>query len=90
VLPSDATELRCARCEGTFDVNDMAACPFHGGAICSLCCSTNGACHDSCKPSPWRPTGGPPIVIDLADLVGSLPPRTAPATAAEAGEGVLG
>ena len=90
VLPADATELLCARCEGTFDVNDMAACPFHGGAICSLCCSTNGACHDSCKPSPWRPTGEAPIVIDLADLVGSLPPRAAPVAAAEAGEGVFG
>jgi hypothetical protein len=27
----------------------MAACPFHNGAICSLCCSLEKNCHDVCK-----------------------------------------
>ncbi|WP_037570408.1 purine-cytosine permease family protein [Phaeacidiphilus oryzae] len=64
-LPAGEAELRCAVCEETFDVPDMAACPVHEGAICSLCCSTDATCHDACKPSPWRPVGGgpPPTVV---------------------------
>lgn len=54
-LPADATELPCAVCKGSYDVIDMATCPFHQGTICSLCCSIEGACHDVCKPSAWRP-----------------------------------
>jgi hypothetical protein len=27
----------------------MAACPHHNGVICSLCCSLDSKCHDSCK-----------------------------------------
>jgi purine-cytosine permease-like protein len=57
-LPEDATELRCAVCEGSYDVLDMATCPFHDGTICSLCCSIEGACHDACKPNAWRPPRG--------------------------------
>jgi purine-cytosine permease-like protein len=47
-LPAGDT-LTCVKCAETFDRIDMAVCPFHAGAICSLCCSTDGACHDSCK-----------------------------------------
>lgn len=54
-LPADAAELPCTVCEGSYDLVDMATCPHHGGTICSLCCSTEGACHDMCKPSAWRP-----------------------------------
>jgi purine-cytosine permease-like protein len=54
-LPADATELPCTVCEGSYDVSDMATCPFHGGTICSLCCSTEGKCKDACKPSAWVP-----------------------------------
>jgi purine-cytosine permease-like protein len=60
-LPADATELPCSVCHGSYDVVDMATCPFHGGTICSLCCSTEGACHDACKPNAWRPTSGTPL-----------------------------
>lgn len=28
----------------------MAACPFHGGDICSLCCSLETRCQDLCRP----------------------------------------
>ena len=69
-LPVDAGELPCTVCEGSYDVVDMATCPHHGGTICSLCCSTEGGCHDACKPSAWRPV--------------TLPePRLRPATAPE-------
>ncbi len=58
-LPADAEMLPCAVCGGEFDVIDMATCPFHEGTICSLCCSTDGKCHDACKTSAWRPMSGP-------------------------------
>lgn len=54
-LPEGATELPCSVCRGEYDVVDMATCPHHGGTICSLCCSTEDACHDACKPNAWRP-----------------------------------
>ncbi|WP_024802583.1 cytosine permease [Nocardia sp. BMG51109] len=61
-LPEGADELPCSVCEGSFDVVDMATCPFHGGTVCSLCCSTEGACKDSCKPHAWRPPKGPVVL----------------------------
>jgi purine-cytosine permease-like protein len=50
----DDTTLDCVVCGDTFERPDMAACPHHGaggnsGVICSLCCSLEKACHDSCK-----------------------------------------
>jgi purine-cytosine permease-like protein len=56
-LPSAAT-LTCAVCAEDFERPDMAGCPFHEGAICSLCCSLEKNCHDSCKST----AGGP---VDL-------------------------
>jgi hypothetical protein len=64
-LPPGAAELPCTVCGGTYDIVDMATCPHHGGTICSLCCSTEGACHDVCKPSAWRPIG--PVMLGLPD-----------------------
>ena len=29
----------------------MAVCPFYDGPICSLCCSLDAHCHDTCKKS---------------------------------------
>ena len=43
--------LRCVICENEFEPDDMAYCPAHTGAICSLCCSLDARCHDSCKPA---------------------------------------
>ncbi|NKQ54756.1 histidine kinase [Amycolatopsis sp. K13G38] len=57
-LPANDGELPCSACGGDYDVADMATCPFHGGTVCSLCCSTEGACKDACKPSAWRPPKG--------------------------------
>jgi purine-cytosine permease-like protein len=56
-------ELPCTVCGGTYDAEDMATCPHHGGTICSLCCSTEGSCKDACKPSAWRPVG--PVAIGM-------------------------
>jgi hypothetical protein len=42
-------ELTCVVCGEEFERPDMAACPFHSGVICSLCCSLDSACHDMCK-----------------------------------------
>jgi purine-cytosine permease-like protein len=44
-----AATLTCTVCTDVFERPDMAACPFHEGAICSLCCSLEKNCHDACK-----------------------------------------
>ncbi len=41
--------LTCAACGGGYERPDMAGCDFHGGAVCSLCCSLEKGCHDMCK-----------------------------------------
>ncbi|HEX3789356.1 MAG TPA: hypothetical protein VHW44_15945 [Pseudonocardiaceae bacterium] len=43
------TELVCTVCGDTFERPDMSSCPVHDGPICSLCCSLDSGCHDSCK-----------------------------------------
>ncbi|MFG3020030.1 purine-cytosine permease family protein [Streptomyces sp. NPDC048254] len=50
-LPSAAV-LTCTVCTTEFERPDVANCPFHSGAICSLCCSLEKDCHDSCKSGP--------------------------------------
>jgi purine-cytosine permease-like protein len=47
-LMSDV-DMECVVCGEEFERPDMAACPFHSGVICSLCCSLDSKCHDSCK-----------------------------------------
>ncbi len=42
--------LRCCICEKEFEQPDMAHCPAYQGPICSLCCSLDSRCLDSCKP----------------------------------------
>ncbi len=44
-----APELRCVICENVFERNDIALCPAYAGPICSLCCTLEARCHDSCK-----------------------------------------
>lgn len=44
-----AKALRCVICEHHFETEDMAACPAYGGPICSLCCSLDARCQDTCK-----------------------------------------
>ncbi|MBO0708165.1 MAG: hypothetical protein J2P44_07355, partial [Candidatus Dormibacteraeota bacterium] len=39
----------CVACQHDYEHEDMAHCTFHGAAICSLCCSLEHECRDSCK-----------------------------------------
>jgi signal transduction histidine kinase/CheY-like chemotaxis protein/purine-cytosine permease-like protein len=43
--------IQCVICSNVFEPEDMARCPAYAGAICSLCCSLDARCHDSCKPA---------------------------------------
>jgi len=42
--------LTCCICENAFEQPDMSHCPAYQGPICSLCCSLDSRCLDSCKP----------------------------------------
>ena len=56
--------MTCVSCGFEYETHDMAACPFHKGSICSLCCSLDSACHDECKKphaSPVLSYGSPPV-----------------------------
>lgn len=44
-----AVTLTCSVCAEDFERPDVAGCPFHAGAVCSLCCSLEKDCHDMCK-----------------------------------------
>ena len=50
-----AVEHVCVMCEQSYEAPDMASCPFHSGAICSLCCTLEKSCHDMCKSSAEGP-----------------------------------
>lgn len=44
---------RCELCAHEYEHPDMAYCSFYQRPICSLCCSLDAHCHDSCKaPAP--------------------------------------
>ncbi|WP_103666384.1 ATP-binding protein [Pseudanabaena sp. BC1403] len=43
--------IACSICEQEYEPPDTAYCPVYDGPICSLCCSLDARCHDSCKPS---------------------------------------
>lgn len=45
-----AHEQTCCVCEYSFDPEDMSDCPFYAGLICSLCCTLDSSCRDTCKP----------------------------------------
>lgn len=42
--------LRCVICENQFEREDMSHCTAYAAPICSLCCSLDARCLDSCKP----------------------------------------
>ncbi len=48
-LPAGDGPLACRVCSNVFERQDMALCPAHAGPICSLCCTLEARCHDSCK-----------------------------------------
>ena len=41
--------IECSICTTEYEPEDMAYCPFYDGPICSLCCSLDANCRDSCK-----------------------------------------
>ncbi len=43
------TEHECVICENHFETEDMSQCPAYQGPICSLCCTLDSRCYDSCK-----------------------------------------
>ncbi len=47
--------MTCSVCAQDWELPDMAQCPYHGGTICSLCCTLEKACHDMCKEAPVSP-----------------------------------
>lgn len=49
-FPRDSL-LSCCICDQTYEPADTAYCPVYDGIICSLCCSLDAHCHDSCKPT---------------------------------------
>ncbi len=63
VEPLPASSLTCVVCEQDWELPDMAECPFHGGTICSLCCTLEKECHDVCKDEP--------VVVTPLDLAGA-------------------
>jgi signal transduction histidine kinase/purine-cytosine permease-like protein/FixJ family two-component response regulator len=40
----------CCICGYPFEHEDIAYCPAYAGSICSLCCTLDARCFDSCKP----------------------------------------
>lgn len=55
VAPSPAQtqkepQLVCGICENSFEMPDMSYCSVYAQPICSLCCSLDVRCLDSCKP----------------------------------------
>lgn len=48
---SAACESRtpCVVCHQPFELAEFAACPFHSGAICSVCCAAESHCGEMCK-----------------------------------------
>jgi len=47
--PHHAHMARCVVCENEFEAEDATYCPAYVGQICSLCCSLDARCEDSCK-----------------------------------------
>jgi purine-cytosine permease-like protein len=45
----DTHVITCSVCGDGYEAPDMTNCPFHEGAICSLCCTLEKNCHDMCK-----------------------------------------
>lgn len=50
INPEHHRTIKCGICENHFEPEDMSYCPAYGVPICSLCCSLDARCLDSCKP----------------------------------------
>ncbi|GAB2586165.1 hybrid sensor histidine kinase/response regulator [Nitrincola alkalisediminis] len=49
LIATDQPDSICCICENKLDIEDLAFCPAYKGVICSLCCSLDARCGDSCK-----------------------------------------
>ena len=59
--------IGCDSCGDGFERPDMASCPYHQGAVCSLCCSLETRCADMCKLPAQRTTDLPdPVAAPVA------------------------
>ncbi|WP_354698919.1 hypothetical protein DSM112329_04618 [Paraconexibacter sp. AEG42_29] len=45
-------QVQCSVCAEHYEMPDVAHCPFHSGAICSLCCTLESSCKSVCKTEP--------------------------------------
>ncbi|MGI8803796.1 MAG: purine-cytosine permease family protein [Solirubrobacteraceae bacterium] len=63
-----STDIECVVCGERYELPDMAGCPFHTGAICSLCCTLEKTCHDMCKATPEA------AALPMADAPASATP----------------
>ncbi len=72
-----ATDIECVVCGERYEMPDMAGCPYHTGAICSLCCTLEKTCHDMCKTAI-------PETGQATAVASSLPMAPPPATASPA------
>ncbi len=48
-VASPQEQQRCGVCENRFEHEDLSFCPAYDLPICSLCCSLDARCLDSCK-----------------------------------------
>ena len=67
------TLVTCSVCNQEYAQADSAHCPYHSGAICSLCCTLESNCKDSCKPAIKSPLDHYRDAV--AALLGTLWPR---------------
>jgi hypothetical protein len=59
---SEATTEPCVKCGKHFELAEFVRCPFHEGAICSVCCAAEPDCGELCKQqAPDEPT---PVSIE--------------------------
>ena len=49
IFHSKDSTVQCCICQNNYEQEDIASCPAYDGPICSLCCSLDVRCHDSCK-----------------------------------------
>ncbi len=48
-LLASSLSNECSICQNQYEHQDMALCPAYEGPICSLCCSLDSRCRDTCK-----------------------------------------
>jgi signal transduction histidine kinase/CheY-like chemotaxis protein/purine-cytosine permease-like protein len=49
IVSHSDSEIECCICQNHYESEDVAHCPAYEGAICSLCCSLDARCKDTCK-----------------------------------------